>query len=196
MLDSQSLLRYVLMILGAGFLAANVKIVVQFVYFFRLRSSAVLTWPGKRPPAYGLFLLMGVILGVVIMIKLIRLKLPARDVFGEAMMLLYYGYLVPLSLRIGRGFYRDGVWMEDGFLPYANIGGLSWREEAQGPQGQSSEVTLLLIPRMKRLARRLIVPHEHYGAARRVLRDKIATFDIHFTGKALDLGAHDERDDV
>jgi hypothetical protein len=49
---------------------------------------------------------------------------------------------------------------------------------------------------MKRLARRLIVPHEHYGAARRVLRDKIATFDIHFTGKALDLGAHDERDDV
>jgi hypothetical protein len=193
MLDSHSLLRTVLMILGAGFLAANVKIIVQFVRFFRLRSSAVLTWPGKRPPAYGLFLLMGVILGIVIMIKLIRLKLPPRDVFGEAMMLLYYGYLVPLSLRIGRGFYQDGVWMEDGFVPYANIGGLSWREEAQGPE---SQVTLLLIPRMKRLARRLIVPHEHYGAARRVLRDKIATFDIHFTGKALDLGAHDERDDV
>jgi hypothetical protein len=196
MLDSHSLLRYILMILGAGFLAANVRIIAQFVRFFRLRSSAVLTWPGKRPPAYGLFLLMGVILGVVIMIKLIRLKLPPRDVFGETMMLLYYGYLVPLSLRIGRGFYQDGVWMEDGFMPYANIGGLSWREEAQGPQGQTSQITLLLIPRMKRLARRLIVPHEHYGAARRVLRDKIATFDIHFTGKALDLGAHDERDDV
>jgi hypothetical protein len=156
----------------------------------------VLTWPGRRPPAYGLFLIMSAILGIVIIIKLIRLQRPPQEVFGESMMLLYYGYLVPLSLRIGRGFYQDGVWMEDGFMPYANIGGLSWREEAQGPQGQSAEVTLLLIPRMKRLARRLIVPHEHYGAARRVLRDKIATFDIHFTGKALDLGAHDERDDV
>lgn len=198
MFDSHSLLRNVLILLGAGFLAANVRLVVQFVRFFRLRSSAVLTWPGKRPPAYGLFLLMGVVLGVVIMIKLIKLRLPPREVFGEAMMLLYYGYLVPLSLRIGRGFYQDGVWMEDGFMPYAKIGGLSWREEAQGqgPQGQSSQITLLAIPRMKQLAKRLIVPQEHYGAARRVLRDKIATFDIHFTGKALDLGAHDERDDV
>lgn len=193
MLDSHSLLRNVLMLLGAGFLAANVRILAQFVRYLRLRSSAVLVWPGKRPPAYGLFLIMGAILGIVIIIKLIWLRLQPQDAFGEAMMLLYYGYLVPLSLRIGRGFYQDGVWMEDGFIPYANIGGLSWREEAEG---QSPQITLLLIPRMKRLARRLIVPHEHYGAARRVLRDKIATFDIHFTGKALDLGAHDERDDV
>jgi hypothetical protein len=193
MLDSHALLRNVLILLGAGFLAANVRILVQFARYLRLRSSAVLIWPGKRPPAYGLFLTMGGILGIVIIIKLLWLKRPPQEAFGEAMMLLYYGYLVPLSLRIGRGFYQDGVWMEDGFMPYANIGGLSWREEAQG---QSPEITLLLIPRMKRLARRLIVPHEHYGAARRVLRDKIATFDIHFTGKALDLGAHDERDDV
>jgi hypothetical protein len=193
MLDSQSLLRHVLMLLGAGFLAANIRILVQFVRYLRLRSSAVLVWPGKRPPAYGLFLTMGGILGIVIIIKLIWLRRPVDEAFGEAMMLLYYGYLVPLSLRIGRGFYQDGVWMEDGFVPYANIGGLSWREEAEG---QSQQITLLLIPRMRRLARRLIVPHEHYGAARRVLRDKIATFDIHFTGKALDLGAHDERDDV
>ena len=28
------------------------------------------------------------------------------------------------------------------------------------------------------------------------LRDKIAAHDIHFTGKSLDLGLHDERDDV
>ena len=28
------------------------------------------------------------------------------------------------------------------------------------------------------------------------LRDKIAAHDIHFTGKTLDLGLHDERDDV
>jgi len=36
----------------------------------------------------------------------------------------------------------------------------------------------------------------YYGAARRLLRDKIAAYDIHFAGKSLDLGMHDERDDV
>jgi hypothetical protein len=49
---------------------------------------------------------------------------------------------------------------------------------------------------MRSLARRLVVPERHYGAARRLLRDKIAAHDIHFTGKTLDLGVHDERDDV
>jgi hypothetical protein len=50
--------------------------------------------------------------------------------------------------------------------------------------------------RMRAFARRLEVPHPHYAAARRLLRDKIAAHDIHFTGKTFDLGLHDERDDV
>jgi hypothetical protein len=191
MLDLHWLLLQVLILLGAGFLAANLLIVVQFVRYLRLRSTAVLVWPGQRPRAYGLFLGMGAVLGLVIIVKLLWLKQPPVSVFGEAMMMLYYTYLVPLSLKIGRGFYQDGVWMEDGYMPYANIGGLTWREEAT-----TQEVILLLIPRMKRLARRLVVPHQHYGAARRLLRDKIKGHDIHFTGKALDLGAHDDRDDV
>ena len=49
---------------------------------------------------------------------------------------------------------------------------------------------------MREFGRRLTVPQGYYGAARRVLRDKIAAHDIHFTGKSLDLGDHDERDDV
>jgi hypothetical protein len=53
-----------------------------------------------------------------------------------------------------------------------------------------------MIYRMRAVARRLVVPDSYYGAARRLLRDKIATHDIHFTGKSLDLGLHDERDDV
>jgi hypothetical protein len=50
--------------------------------------------------------------------------------------------------------------------------------------------------RMRAFARRLEVPDRYYGAARRLLRDKIAAHDIHFTGKTLDLGLHDDRDDV
>jgi hypothetical protein len=95
---------------------------------------------------------------------------------------------MPLSLKIGRGFYEEGIWTEAGFLPYSRIGGLTWREGEQ--------ITLVLMYRWRNFARRLIVPEPYYGAARRLLRDKIAANDIHFTGKTLDLGLHDERDDV
>jgi hypothetical protein len=54
----------------------------------------------------------------------------------------------------------------------------------------------VLLYRWRSFARQLIVPELYYGQARRLLRDKIAAHDIHFTGKTLDLGVHDERDDV
>ena len=184
----QSFLSHVLLLLGAGFLVANVRILVDVVRFFRMRSKALLTWRSDPPRYYGLFLAMAAMLGLVLIVKLLYLRLPPTEVFGEAMMLTYYGYLVPLSIRIGRGFYEDGVWVDNGFLPYHEIGGLTWREGEQ--------LTLLFIPRMKQVARKLVVPARFYGAARRLLRDKIAGHDIDFWGKALDLGAHDERDDA
>jgi hypothetical protein len=116
------------------------------------------------------------------------LRLHPKYVFGETMMLVYYVYALPLGLKIGRGFYEDGIWTEGGYIPYNNIGGLTWREGAQP--------TLVLLYRWRSFARRLIVPEPYYGQARRLLRDKIAAHDIHFTGKTFDLGLHDERDDV
>ena len=178
----------VLIGLGVGFFAANLRVFVQFVRFSRLRGSALLTWPGTRPPFYRLLLALGAVLSLVILYKLLVWKMRLVDVFGETMMLVYYAYAVPLSLKIGRGFYEDGIWDEAGFVPYSRIGGLTWREGEQ--------LTLVLIYRMRAFARRLVVPEKYYGAARRLLRDKIAAHDIHFTGKTLDLGMHDERDDV
>ncbi len=181
-------LSYVLFVLGIGFLLANIRVLFQFIRFLRLRSSALLTWPGRKPPFYGLLLGLGAILSIIIVYKIAVLKLRPVNVFGESMMLLYYTYALPLSLRIGRGFYADGIWADGGFIPYSHIGGLTWREGEQ--------LTLVLIYRMRHFARRLVVPERYYGAARRLLRDKIAAHDIHFTGKTLDLGVHDERDDV
>jgi hypothetical protein len=105
------------------------------------------------------------------------------------MMFLYYGYLLPLSLTIGRGFYEDGIWADSTFIPYNEVGGVSWREG-------EDHVTLILISRLRNLARRLIVPGDKYGAARRLLRDKIGEHEIHFAGTGLDLGVRDERDEV
>jgi hypothetical protein len=34
--------------LGIGFFAANVRVFVQFLRFARLRRSALLIWPGRR----------------------------------------------------------------------------------------------------------------------------------------------------
>ena len=73
-------------------------------------------------------------------------------------------------------------------MPYSAIGGLSWREERQ-------QITLVIIYRLRNLVRRLVVPRGHYAEVRRVLRDRIAAHDIHFTFKTLDVGA-DERDRV
>jgi hypothetical protein len=57
-------------------------------------------------------------------------------------------------------------------------------------------VALVIISRLRNLARHLNVPAQHYGAARRLLRDKISKHDIHFTGTGLDLLDHDEREDI
>lgn len=178
----------ILLILGIGFLIANVRIGVDTLRFLRRRSSAVLTWRGRRPRYYGLQLAIGVVLGLLLFYDIVFLRRPAPQLFGIAMMFLYYSYLMPLSRRIGRGFYADGIWAESGFVPYWKIGAVSWRE--------AEEVALIIVLRLRSLARTLVVPGAHYAAARRLLRDKIAAHDIELLRTGLELGAHDERDDV
>jgi hypothetical protein len=177
-----------LILLGVGFLAVNLRFSVRFVKYLRLRRSAILTWPGRRPRFYTMQLLFPLVFTVVIAVKLLVWRMAPINTFGEFMMLLYYGYVLPLSVRIGRGFYESGVWLEDGFLPYSQIGRIAWRE---GPP-----LTLLVMPRMKRLAWRLEVPQRYYGEVRRLLRDRIASHQITLGDKSLDLGSHDQKEDV
>ena len=175
-----------MLLLGAGFAVANARLLAQYVRYLSRRRRALLTWRGPNPPYYTLHLAIGVALGVILFYNLTKLH---RHVFGESMMFLYYAYLFPLSRNIARGFYEDGLWADSAFMPYNEIGGISWRE------GQDS-VALIVISRLRNLARRLTVPGEYYAGARRLLRDKIARHDIHFSGTGLDLLDHDEREDV
>lgn len=185
-MNLQAVLRSTLVLLGVGFLVANARLILEYFRFLRRRRSALLTWPSPQPPYYGMALAIGVVLGFLVFYKLVVLR---RQVFGEGMMFLYYAYLLPLSRQIGRGFYEEGIWADTVFIPYNEVGGISWREGEH-------EVTLIVISRLRNLARRLSVPGENYAAARRLLRDKIAAHAIHFTGTGLDLGGHDERDEV
>ena len=175
-----------LVLLGAGFLVANARLAVEYLRYLKRKREAVLTWTSPPPPLFPLSVGLGVATGILVVVKLLIVH---RQAFGELMMFVYFGYLVPLSRRIGRGFYQDGIWADSTFIPYSEVGGISWRE------GEHS-VSLIVISRLRHLARKLAVPLEHYGAARRVLRDKIGEHEIHFFGTGLDLGAHDERDEA
>lgn len=185
-LELQPILTGTLIVLGVGFLVVNAKLWLDYQRFRRRRRRALLIWPGPRPPYFGLQLGMGVTLGLLAFYKFVYLH---RQVFGETMMFVYYAYMMPLASHIGRGFYEDGIWADSAFIPYEEVGGVTWREGEH-------QATLIVISRLKNLARRLIVPGDKYGAARRVLRDKIAAHAIQFSGTGLELLEHDERMDV
>jgi hypothetical protein len=176
----------VLLLLGAGFLVVNALSILEYARYLRRRRKAILTWPAPKPPQYALTLSIGVVLGALVFYKVVFAH---RQAFGETMMFIYYAYLLPLGRRIGRGFYEDGIWSDSTFIPYAEVGGISWREGEH-------QVTLLITSRLRSLAHRLIVPGDKYGAARRLLRDKIGDREIHLEGTGLNLEGHDERNAI
>jgi len=176
----------VLFILGLGFLAANLKVTADLVTYYRRKRSAVLIWRNPRPRYYRFHILLAITLGLLLAAKLVR-KQPDQA-FGEAMMFVYYGCAFPLSTRISRGFYDEGVWSDAGFMRWAQISAVAWKEEGR--------ITLILISHFRSLARRLEVPAHLYGQARRVLRDKIREHAIHIGGIGLDLGSRDDADSV
>ena len=176
----------ILFVLGVGFLLANLRLALPVHPFSAAPVPGASDMAGTPSALLRDSDRLGAVLSLLIVYKLAVLRWHPSEVFGETMMLVYYGYAVPLSLKIGRGFYEDGIWADGGFVPYSRIGGMAWREDEQ--------LTLVLLDRVRDFGRRLTVPESYYGAARRVLRDKIAAHDIHFTGKSLDLSDHDERD--
>lgn len=196
----QGVLAQALFALGIGFLIANLLKALEIARWWRRRSTALLVWPGPKPPYYGLMLGIAVIIGFLVLFKAYQVSrgyarvsdwLPifGRQAFGELMMFVYYGYMLPFSTRIKRGLYADGVWTDTAFMPYQQIGGISWRE-ADPP-------VLVVIARSKMLARHLTVPGQFLGEVRRLLRDKISSHVIEMdSGPGLHLGDRDVRDSV
>jgi hypothetical protein len=178
-----------LLALGLLFLIVNLRVARDLIHWWRRRSHAVLVWTAPKPPYYGLNLAIGVMLGLLLFVSIFVVPRPLSSVFGELMMFLYYGYLLPLSTRILRGLYADGVWTDSGFMAYRDIGGLSWRE---GPAP-----TLVLASRLRAIARTLTVPGNRLGEVRRLLREKVGEHTIELDGgPGLHLGSRDTRESV
>jgi hypothetical protein len=187
-MDPEFLLPQVLFLFGIGFFIANIKVIADLLRFRLRRPSALLIWQGPKPRHYGFTLALGAVLGVLVAFKIFVLGRAPNQLLGEIMMFVYYGYAYPLSTRIARGFYRDGVWSDSGFMPWAQISAVSWKEHGS--------VTLVLISHFRSIARRLEVPGHLYGEARRLLKDRIKAHDIHIGGAGLDLGSRSEADAV
>jgi hypothetical protein len=183
-----SLTPWLLLLFGLGFLVANIRLGASLWAYRRRLRSALLVWPGAKPKYYSFSLALGVVLGLLLIIEAFVLRRSPRSIFGEAMMFIYYGYTFPLSTRIRRGFYGDGIWSDSGFMKWSEISAVSWKEEPT--------LTLILISHVQSIARRLEVPGQLYGQARRLLRDRIQAHDIHIAGAGLDLGTRDERDSI
>ncbi len=177
-----------LLLLGVGFLAANLFGVAEQVRYWRRRRTAMLTWPGRRPPFFQMQVGIGVALGLLFFYDLLLRPGAAEQTFGVGMMFLYYAAIVPASARIERGFYRDGIWSDRRFVRYSRIGAVSWHDEP--------EPVLLLAARRGRTAARLAVPGHLLGAVRRLLRDLIGRHDIDLADTGLHLGLRDQRDDA
>jgi hypothetical protein len=184
----QVLLQRILFLFGVGFFVANVVVAADLLRFAVRRRSALLTWKGEKPRFYGLSLGLAFTLALLFALKRFVFHRPMEQLLGETMMFLYYGVAFPLSTRIARGFYRDGIWSDTGFMKWAQISAVSWKEEGS--------VTLVLISHFRNIARRLQVPGTLYGQARRLLRDQIKAHAIHIGGTGLDLGSRDGADAV
>lgn len=190
-------LRQALLALGVLFVIVDLKVGAQIFSWWRKRKQAIVTWPGPKPPFYAINLAIGVLLGVLLLITTVFVPRPGASVFGVTMMFLYYGYLLPLSTRIRRGLYADGVWTDSGFMRYTDIGGLTWKSASAKGTAETGDDTLVLASRQRAVARRLRVPGVHLGEVRHFLREKIGDHAIEFdAGPGLHLGTRDTRESV
>jgi hypothetical protein len=148
----------------------------KYMRFRRLRRTAIVTW--KRTPAgFRPLVMMGAINVLLVAVGVLNQRF--RNVFGPLSIALYSMWVLPLLARIQVGFYGDGIWAEDGFVPYDRIRRLAFRE---GP-----DLVLLLLPRGRSGAFRLHVPPAEYGAVRRILGDKIRSQVMKLEGGILGL---------
>jgi hypothetical protein len=177
-----------LLLFGIGFLIANIIATTEIVRYHRRKNAVLLIWPRPKPRYYWANILLGVILGLLIVAEIL-LRRPMYSLFGEAMMFVYYIALYPRRTRIPRGFYHDGVWSDSGFMRWSTISGVSWKEDKQ-------HVTLILVSNTRNVARRLEVPTERYGEARRLLKDRVKAHDLNMGGVGLNLGSREGGDSI
>ena len=162
-------LTLVLLGMGLYFAVLTGRGLLAYVRFRRVRPTALLTWPCPRPPHLRLLLVLGAVSGFVTLLNA-NLGRPWPHVAAQLVMTFYFVVMVPLSLRVEWGLYADGVWADAGFLRYADVRQLSFRDA--GP------ILLVLLPRHGAVPFRMLVPPSEYGAVRKLIAEKTRSQDL------------------
>jgi hypothetical protein len=162
--SNETVLSVVLLGLGIYFSVLLIRGLRGYLLFRKVRPTALITWPVPRSGQLPFLLVLGVVAAGVTALNA-YLERPLHHVLSQALMAAYFILMVPLCQRIRLGFYDEGVWADTGFLPYANIARIAFRE--------TPEIVLILLPRGRSGSFRLPVPPEDYGAVRKVLEEKI-----------------------
>ena len=183
------LLPYVLVALGVGFLIANVRAVCRHHPLSAAEEERAADLAGASAALLGLVLFLGVALGVLHSGEAVRAaSAPRRRVRrGDDVRLL----------RLRRA--ADAAYRDAGSTPTGsgrNTASSRTTRSAASPGAKGSRSRCCWCRASSSWPGPLIVPERHYGAVRRLLRDKIGAHDIMFAGESLDLGGHDEREDV
>ena len=178
-LSNETILTWGLGGLAVYFSVLLVRGLAGYQRFRRVRPTALLTWPSRRPSHLPFLLGLGVVSAALTVING-YLGRPLHHVYSQAVMAAYFVVMVPLSCRIHLGLYRDGVWADSGFVPWASIGRMAFREKP--------ELVLILLPRGRSGSFRLPVPHEEYGAVRKLLEEKIRAHVLNVEQSILGLG--------
>ena len=154
-----------LAVLAVYFTVLVVRMLSILLLFRRMKDTAVLTWTTPRPwiqsPHFAVSLGL---LAAGLSVLLATLGRPFHHVYSQGVMALYFLLLAPVAGRIPLGVYRDGVWADGGFLPWAKVARLAFRE--------TPEIVLVLLRRGGG-AFRLPVPPGEYGAVRKLLDEKM-----------------------
>lgn len=164
-LPSETLLTLVLVAFGSYFSVLLVGGLVRYLRFRQVRRTALLSWPERPSARLPLLVALGLLAaGVAVLNGGMRRPLP--HVLSQAVMAIYFLLMAPLLARIRPGLYRDGVWAESRFLPYARIGRLAFFE--------TPEIVLVMLPRDGwRGVLRLLVPPQEYAGVRKLLEEQI-----------------------
>jgi hypothetical protein len=157
---------------------------VRYAQFRRLSSQRLVVWETPRPWFFGLCLGIGFFMVVLTVMSAFLLRRPPLFVVAQGLMAVFYTVVFPLRFRILKGFYQSGIWAEQGFVAYRDIRWLGWQEKP--------EITLAF-RRQERLLGSgdafLRVPGVHYGAARRVINERLEDRSLRVEQSVLGLEA-------
>src|SRR5258708_36412549 len=129
---NQTIISLGLLGLGIYFSVLLIRGFAGYLRFCRVRPTAVLTWPGRRPRYFPLLLGLGVVSAALTVIHSWR-AFPFHHVYSQAVMAVFLNLTGPLSARVHRGPSPVRGRAATGLLPHPRLPRPGLPQSPRGP---------------------------------------------------------------